>query len=115
MATHRDRLGAAEAEGGAGGAGSAGVEVVLLSDPATPAPPCPHGGSVLGLRLVVWRRAARATLSFHGLLVLLSFYQPVSSTVCDSQKTRLPREVVVFNVLKKRHGKSPLWRFWPRV
>ncbi|XP_036900725.1 rRNA N6-adenosine-methyltransferase ZCCHC4 isoform X3 [Sturnira hondurensis] len=47
MATHRDRLGTAEVEGSASGAGSAGVEVVLLSDPATAAPLCPHGPTLL--------------------------------------------------------------------
>ncbi|KAF6133802.1 zinc finger CCHC-type containing 4 [Phyllostomus discolor] len=51
MATHRDRLGVAEAEGSASGAGSAGVEVVLLSDPATPAPLCPHGPTLLFVKV----------------------------------------------------------------
>lgn len=31
-----------------------------------------------------WRREARATLSFHGLLGLPNFYQPRSSTVCEA-------------------------------
>ncbi|XP_037011415.2 rRNA N6-adenosine-methyltransferase ZCCHC4 isoform X2 [Artibeus jamaicensis] len=54
MATHRDSLGTAEAEGsdsGVGSAGSAGMEVVLLSDPATPAPLCPHGPTLLFVKV----------------------------------------------------------------
>ena len=56
MATHGGRLGAAEAGGSASGRGRAGVEVVLLSDPATPAPLCPHGGSVLAPTVGAERR-----------------------------------------------------------
>lgn len=55
MAALRDQLGAVEAEGSTSHQGSSGVEVVLHSDPATPAPLCPHGGSISGLSLAVGR------------------------------------------------------------
>ncbi|XP_036186346.1 rRNA N6-adenosine-methyltransferase ZCCHC4 isoform X4 [Myotis myotis] len=51
MATLRDRLGAGEAEGSASSPGSSGVEVVLSSDPATPAPRCPHGPTLLFVKV----------------------------------------------------------------
>lgn len=47
MATSRDQLGTLEAEGSSGHRGYSGVEVVLSSDPATPAPLCPHGPTLL--------------------------------------------------------------------
>ena len=49
MAAPRDWLGAVEEEGNSGLQGSSGVEVVFPSDPATPAPLCPHGGCAFGL------------------------------------------------------------------
>lgn len=66
MAALRDRLGAGEAEGSAGSPGSSGVEVVLSSDPAIPAPRCPHGGSAFGLSLAAGRLGASVRLSFRG-------------------------------------------------
>lgn len=51
MAAPRDRLASMEAEVLAGRQGSSGVEVVLPSEPATPAPLCPHGASASGLSL----------------------------------------------------------------
>ena len=58
MATSRDRLGVVEAEESSSRQGYSGVEVVLSSDPATPAPLCPHGGSASGLSLAVGRQGA---------------------------------------------------------
>lgn len=72
MAAFTDRLGTVEAEGNASRQGSSGVEVVLPSDPATPAPLCPHGGSVSGLSLAVGRLGACISL------------QPLFPTVCDA-------------------------------
>ncbi|XP_019497933.1 PREDICTED: zinc finger CCHC domain-containing protein 4 [Hipposideros armiger] len=51
MAALRDQLGAVEAEGSASRQGSSGVEVVLPSDPATPAPLCPHGPTLLFVKV----------------------------------------------------------------
>ncbi|XP_070228329.1 rRNA N6-adenosine-methyltransferase ZCCHC4 isoform X3 [Bos mutus] len=51
MATSRDRLGTLEAEGSSGRQGYSGVEVVLSSDPATPAPLCPHGPTLLFVKV----------------------------------------------------------------
>ncbi|XP_019818099.2 rRNA N(6)-adenosine-methyltransferase ZCCHC4 isoform X5 [Bos indicus] len=51
MATSRDRLGTLEAEGSSGRQGYSGVEVVLSSDPATPAPLCPHGPTLMFVKV----------------------------------------------------------------
>ncbi|CAK6433254.1 unnamed protein product [Pipistrellus nathusii] len=51
MAAHRDGLGAGEAEGSASIPGGSGVEVVLSSDPAAPAPRCPHGPTLLFVKV----------------------------------------------------------------
>nr|XP_019599472.1 PREDICTED: zinc finger CCHC domain-containing protein 4 isoform X1 [Rhinolophus sinicus] len=51
MAAFTDRLGTMEAEGSASRQGSSGVEVVLPSDPATPAPLCPHGPTLLFVKV----------------------------------------------------------------
>ncbi|XP_055290630.1 rRNA N6-adenosine-methyltransferase ZCCHC4 isoform X3 [Moschus berezovskii] len=51
MATSRDRLGALAAEGSSGRQGYSGVEVVLSSDPAIPAPLCPHGPTLLFVKV----------------------------------------------------------------
>ncbi|XP_039693995.1 rRNA N(6)-adenosine-methyltransferase ZCCHC4 isoform X3 [Pteropus medius] len=51
MAALRDRLGDVEAEGSTSHQGSSGVEVVLHSDPATPAPLCPHGPTLLFVKV----------------------------------------------------------------
>ncbi|XP_036756431.2 rRNA N6-adenosine-methyltransferase ZCCHC4 isoform X2 [Manis pentadactyla] len=51
MAAPRDRLAAVEAEVLAGRQGSSGVEVVLPSEPATPAPLCPHGPTLLFVKV----------------------------------------------------------------
>ncbi|XP_055444153.1 rRNA N6-adenosine-methyltransferase ZCCHC4 isoform X5 [Bubalus kerabau] len=51
MATSRDQLGTLEAEGSSGRQGYSGVEVVLSSDPATPAPLCPHGPTLLFVKV----------------------------------------------------------------
>nr|KAF6432773.1 zinc finger CCHC-type containing 4 [Rousettus aegyptiacus] len=51
MAALRDQLGAVEAEGSTSQQGSSGVEVVLHSDPATPAPLCPHGPTLLFVKV----------------------------------------------------------------
>nr|XP_020753270.1 zinc finger CCHC domain-containing protein 4 isoform X4 [Odocoileus virginianus texanus] len=51
MATCRDRLGAVEAEESSSCQGYSGVEVVLSSDPATPAPLCPHGPTLLFVKV----------------------------------------------------------------
>lgn len=59
MAAPRDWLGTVEAEGIAGRQGSSGVEVVFPSDPATPAPLCPHGGCASGLSQAVRREGQR--------------------------------------------------------
>ncbi|GAB5570904.1 rRNA N6-adenosine-methyltransferase ZCCHC4 isoform X2 [Prionailurus iriomotensis] len=50
MAAPRDWLGAVEEEGNSGLQGSSGVEVVFPSDPATPAPLCPHGPTLLFMK-----------------------------------------------------------------
>ncbi|XP_007168513.1 rRNA N6-adenosine-methyltransferase ZCCHC4 isoform X3 [Balaenoptera acutorostrata] len=47
MAAPREWLGAVEAEGSSGRQGNSGVEVVVFSDPAPPAPLCPHGPTLL--------------------------------------------------------------------
>lgn len=72
MATLRDRLGDLETKASSSRQGSSGVEVVLPSDPATPAPLCPHGGSVSGLSLAVGPLEAWIT------------FQPLYPTVCDA-------------------------------
>ncbi|XP_053757616.1 rRNA N6-adenosine-methyltransferase ZCCHC4 isoform X2 [Panthera pardus] len=51
MAAPRDWLGAVEEEGNSGLQGSSGVEVVFPSDPATPAPLCPHGPTLLFVKV----------------------------------------------------------------
>ncbi|KAB0368402.1 hypothetical protein FD755_020168 [Muntiacus reevesi] len=51
MATSRDRLGAVEAGESSGHQGYSGVEAVLSSDPATPAPLCPHGPTLLFVKV----------------------------------------------------------------
>ncbi|XP_030896354.1 rRNA N6-adenosine-methyltransferase ZCCHC4 isoform X3 [Leptonychotes weddellii] len=51
MAASRDWLGTVEAEGSAGRQASSGVEVVFPSDPATPAPLCPHGPTLLFVKV----------------------------------------------------------------
>ncbi|XP_070308176.1 rRNA N(6)-adenosine-methyltransferase ZCCHC4 isoform X4 [Odocoileus virginianus] len=51
MATCRDRLAAVEAEESSSCQGYSGVEVVLSSDPATPAPLCPHGPTLLFVKV----------------------------------------------------------------
>ncbi|XP_007448864.1 PREDICTED: zinc finger CCHC domain-containing protein 4 [Lipotes vexillifer] len=47
MAAPREQLGTVEAEGSSGRQGNSGVEVVVSSDPAPPAPLCPHGPTLL--------------------------------------------------------------------
>ncbi|XP_066892430.1 rRNA N6-adenosine-methyltransferase ZCCHC4 isoform X4 [Kogia breviceps] len=47
MAAPRARLGTVEAEGSSGRQENSGVEVVVSSDPAPPAPLCPHGPTLL--------------------------------------------------------------------
>ena len=78
MATSRDQLGTLEAEGSSGRRGYSGVEVVLSSDPATPAPLCPHGGSASGLCLAVERQGAWLALGRLGHLGLPNFYVSLS-------------------------------------
>ncbi|XP_047712793.1 rRNA N6-adenosine-methyltransferase ZCCHC4 [Prionailurus viverrinus] len=51
MAAPRDWLGAVEEEGNSGLQGSSGVKVVFPSDPATPAPLCPHGPTLLFVKV----------------------------------------------------------------
>ncbi|XP_036850675.2 rRNA N(6)-adenosine-methyltransferase ZCCHC4 isoform X2 [Manis javanica] len=51
MAASRDRLASMEAEVLSGRQGSSGVEVVLPSEPATPAPLCPHGPTLLFVKV----------------------------------------------------------------
>ncbi|KAK2502776.1 hypothetical protein MC885_017091, partial [Smutsia gigantea] len=51
MAAPRDRFATVEAEVLAGRQGSSGVEVVLPSNPATPAPLCPHGPTLLFVKV----------------------------------------------------------------
>nr|XP_036850675.1 rRNA N6-adenosine-methyltransferase ZCCHC4 isoform X2 [Manis javanica] len=51
MAAPRDRLASMEAEVLAGRQGSSGVEVVLPSEPTTPAPLCPHGPTLLFVKV----------------------------------------------------------------
>ncbi|XP_047574995.1 rRNA N6-adenosine-methyltransferase ZCCHC4 isoform X3 [Lutra lutra] len=51
MAAPRGWLGTVEAEGISGRQGSSGVEVVFPSDPATPAPLCPHGPTLLFVKV----------------------------------------------------------------
>ncbi|XP_043294505.1 rRNA N6-adenosine-methyltransferase ZCCHC4 isoform X3 [Cervus canadensis] len=51
MATSRDRLGAVEAEESSSRQGYSGVELVLSSDSATPAPLCPHGPTLLFVKV----------------------------------------------------------------
>ncbi|XP_060044244.1 rRNA N6-adenosine-methyltransferase ZCCHC4 isoform X2 [Erinaceus europaeus] len=59
MAAPRDSLGVVEAEGNSGRRGSSGVEVVLPSDPATPAPLCPHGPTLLFVKVSQGKEEAR--------------------------------------------------------
>ncbi|XP_026370322.1 rRNA N6-adenosine-methyltransferase ZCCHC4 isoform X2 [Ursus arctos] len=59
MAAPRDWLGTVEAEGIAGRQGSSGVEVVFPSDPATPAPLCPHGPTLLFVKVNQGKEEAR--------------------------------------------------------
>lgn len=80
MAAPRDVFEAAEAEGSAGCRGSSGMEVVLPSDPAVPAPLCPHGGSESGLSLTAGRSGCE--LAWKWLLGLLYFYQPLFPHQC---------------------------------
>lgn len=86
MATSRDQLGTLEAEGSSGHRGYSGVEVVLSSDPATPAPLCPHGGSASGLSLAVWRQGAWLAWGCLGHLGLPNFYLPLSPTEYGSRR-----------------------------
>lgn len=65
MAAPRDGLGSVETEGNGGRSESSGAEVVLSSDPATPAPLCPHGGSVSGLSLAVGLRGREGAVGFQ--------------------------------------------------
>ncbi|KAM7158372.1 rRNA N(6)-adenosine-methyltransferase ZCCHC4 isoform 2-T2 [Molossus nigricans] len=51
MAALRRSLGAVEAEGSASSQGSSAVEMVLPSDPAAPAPLCPHGPTLLFVKV----------------------------------------------------------------
>uniref|UniRef100_A0A8C0WXR7 rRNA N(6)-adenosine-methyltransferase ZCCHC4 n=1 Tax=Castor canadensis TaxID=51338 RepID=A0A8C0WXR7_CASCN len=51
MAAARDSVEAGEAEGTAGRQGSSGVEVVFPSDPAAAAPLCPHGPTLLFVKV----------------------------------------------------------------
>uniref|UniRef100_A0A8D1M804 GRF-type domain-containing protein n=1 Tax=Sus scrofa TaxID=9823 RepID=A0A8D1M804_PIG len=51
MAAPRDEPGSVEAEGSSGRQGSSGVKVVLPSDLATPAPLCPHGPTLLFVKV----------------------------------------------------------------
>ncbi|XP_047654896.1 rRNA N6-adenosine-methyltransferase ZCCHC4 isoform X3 [Phacochoerus africanus] len=51
MAAPRDEPGSVEAEGSSGRQGSSGVKVVLPSDQATPAPLCPHGPTLLFVKV----------------------------------------------------------------
>ncbi|XP_045429554.1 rRNA N6-adenosine-methyltransferase ZCCHC4 isoform X2 [Pipistrellus kuhlii] len=51
MAALRDGLGAGEAAGSASSPVGSGVEVVLSSEPAAPAPRCPHGPTLLFVKV----------------------------------------------------------------
>ncbi|XP_013373515.1 PREDICTED: zinc finger CCHC domain-containing protein 4 isoform X2 [Chinchilla lanigera] len=59
MAAPGDAPCSGEAEPSAGGRGSSGVEVVLLSDPAVPAPLCPHGPTLLFVKVSQGKEEAR--------------------------------------------------------
>nr|XP_015305704.1 PREDICTED: zinc finger CCHC domain-containing protein 4 isoform X4 [Macaca fascicularis]XP_028704209.1 rRNA N6-adenosine-methyltransferase ZCCHC4 isoform X4 [Macaca mulatta] len=59
MAAPRDGFEAVEAEGSAGCRGSSGMEVVLPSDPAVPAPLCPHGPTLLFVKVTQGKEETR--------------------------------------------------------
>ncbi|XP_005554667.3 rRNA N(6)-adenosine-methyltransferase ZCCHC4 isoform X4 [Macaca fascicularis] len=59
MAAPRDGFEAVEAEGSGGCRGSSGMEVVLPSDPAVPAPLCPHGPTLLFVKVTQGKEETR--------------------------------------------------------
>lgn len=68
-----------EGEGSTGRRAS-GVELSLPSDPAAPAPMCPHGGSVFVLSLAGWRQRHFRT----GLWKRKGFSLSLFLTLCDA-------------------------------
>ncbi|XP_055981574.1 rRNA N6-adenosine-methyltransferase ZCCHC4 [Sorex fumeus] len=59
MAAPMERLDPAQTAGTLGRQGSSGVDVVLQSHPANPAPLCPHGPTLLFVKVVQGKEAAR--------------------------------------------------------
>ncbi|XP_032129454.1 rRNA N6-adenosine-methyltransferase ZCCHC4 isoform X2 [Sapajus apella] len=59
MAAPRDGLEAVEAEGSAGLRGTSEIELVLPSGPAVPAPLCPHGPTLLFVKVTQGKEEAR--------------------------------------------------------
>ncbi|EAW92838.1 hCG19611, isoform CRA_b [Homo sapiens] len=59
MAASRNGFEAVEAEGSAGCRGSSGMEVVLPLDPAVPAPLCPHGPTLLFVKVTQGKEETR--------------------------------------------------------
>ncbi|XP_058526234.1 rRNA N6-adenosine-methyltransferase ZCCHC4 isoform X4 [Ochotona princeps] len=59
MAASRDHLGALETQGRAGRRGGSGVEVVFPPDPAAPAPLCPHGPTLLFVKVIQGKEETR--------------------------------------------------------
>ncbi|XP_051698203.2 rRNA N6-adenosine-methyltransferase ZCCHC4 isoform X3 [Oryctolagus cuniculus] len=59
MAAPRDQLGVLEAQGSSGRQGSWGVKVAFPSDPAAPAPLCPHGPTLLFVKVIQGKEETR--------------------------------------------------------
>lgn len=59
MAAPREQLGVLEAQGSSGRQGSWGVKVAFPSDPAAPAPLCPHGPTLLFVKVIQGKEETR--------------------------------------------------------
>ena len=109
MAAPREWLGAVEAEGSSGRQGNSGVEVVVFSDPAPPAPLCPHGGSASGLSLAVGSQGAWVSLK---VLLGLPDSDPPLSLPPSAISRKRSGKLWFSTYLRNRHRKSPLLWFW---
>lgn len=118
MAAPREWLGTVEAEGIAGRQGSSGVEVVFPSDPATPAPLCPHGGCASGFSRAVRREGRRLAWRCFGLLRAPTVFSQIFTFLSFHhrwcRKMPFPGDVVFSLSLRNCHRKSSLWWFWLR-